>query len=159
MLKKYAFYLLVTAVIFAGQFLRTGDLVTGKPPAINQPALSHVSVMPVDAKGPAIIYFWAKWCGICAMMQNAITAVSTDYPQLTIALRSGSDVEVNQYLREKHLAWPVVNDPQGDIAQRFGVKAVPALFFMDDDGNIVFTSVGYTSEWGLRLRSWLAGLV
>ena len=115
--------------------------------------------MPVIGQGPAIIYFWAQWCGICSMMQGAVSAVAADYPIITVALRSGADGEVKQYAQQKHLPWLVVNDPQGDIARIYGVKAVPALFFINPAGNIVFTSVGYTSEWGLRFRAWLAGLI
>ncbi|MDD1620533.1 MAG: protein disulfide oxidoreductase [Methylococcaceae bacterium] len=157
--KQYAFYLLFAAVIFAGQFLRTSDLVTGKPPVISQTTLGGIPAAPIIDKGPAMIYFWGEWCGVCAMIQPAINAVSTDYPLLGVALRSGTDGAVGQYLRQKQLAWQVINDPQGNIAQRYGVKVVPALFFIGADGDIVFTSVGYTSEWGLRLRLWLAGLV
>jgi len=159
MLKKYGFYLLATVVIFAGQFLRTSDLVTGKPPVITQATISGASAMPLIANGPAIIYFWAEWCGICAMMQSAISAVALDYPPLTVALRSGSDAAIGQYLQKKQLNWQVVNDSQGEIASRYGVKAVPALFFINGSGDIVFTSVGYTSEWGVRLRVWLSSLV
>jgi thiol-disulfide isomerase/thioredoxin len=159
MLKKYALYLLFAAAIFAGQFLRTGDLVTGKPPAITQSTLGGLQATAVVGKGPAIIYFWGEWCGVCAMMQQALSGVSADYPLLTIALRSGSDNAVAQYLQQKQLPWSAINDPKGTIAESYGVKAVPALFFIGGDGDIVFTSVGYTSEWGLRLRLWLAGLV
>jgi thioredoxin-related protein len=50
----------------------------------------------------------------------------------------------------------VVNDQQGLIANAYGVSAVPAVFFTDSNGKIVFTTSGYTSELGLRLRLWLA---
>jgi thiol-disulfide isomerase/thioredoxin len=159
MLKKYGFYLLATAIIFGGQFLQTGDLVKGKPPQIAQNTLGGIPAMAFVDKGPGLIYFWAEWCGICGMMQSAISAVGIDYPQLTVAMRSGSDSAVAEYLHKKQLQWPVVNDPQGEIAGRYGVKAVPALFFLNAEGDIVFTSVGFTSEWGLRIRAWLAGVV
>jgi len=159
MLKKYGFYLLATVIIFGGQFLRTSDLVTGKPPVINQPTIGGVPAMPLIAKGPGIIYFWAEWCAVCALMQNAVNAVAVDYPLLTVALRSGSPEAVKQYLQKKQFNWQVVNDPQGEVARLYGVKAVPALFFLNSGGNIVFTTVGFTSEWGLRLRVWLTGLI
>ena len=92
-------------------------------------------------------------------MQNAVNAVAVDYPLLTVALRSGSPEAVKQYLQKKQFNWQVVNDPQGEVARLYGVKAVPALFFLNSDGNIVFTTVGFTSEWGLRLRVWLTGLI
>jgi thioredoxin-related protein len=76
-----------------------------------------------------------------------------------VALRSGTNDEVQNHLLNKKLTWSVVNDPQGKIAQTYGVKVVPAIFFLNKEGHIVFTSVGYSTEWGLRLRAWLAGFL
>ena len=108
------------------------------------------------AKGPAILYFWAEWCGICRGMQGAVNAVLLDYPGLTVAIRSGDEAKLNAYLHSKDLQWPVVNDNDGSIGQRYGIKAVPAVFFINANGQIVFTTAGFTSEWGMRLRLWLA---
>ena len=156
MLKKYGLYLLFTVVIFAGQFLRSSHLVTGIPPAIAQSTLQNQAALASINQGPAVIYFWAEWCGVCRLMQSAISAINPDYPLLTVALRSGDDAEVNAYLQSKQLSWQVVNDQQGLIANAYGVSAVPAVFFTDSNGKIVFTTTGYTSELGLRLRLWLA---
>jgi len=93
MLKKYGFYLLFAAAVFAAQFLRTSDLVTGKPPAITQSTLGGINADSIIGKGPAIIYFWAEWCGVCSMMQHAVSAMSADYPLLTVALRSGTTAQ------------------------------------------------------------------
>lgn len=156
MLKKYGLYLLFTVVIFAGQFLRSSNLVTGTPPAIAQTTLQNQAALASISQGPAVIYFWAEWCGVCRLMQNAISAINPDYPVLSVALRSGDDAEVAEYLQSKQLSWQVVNDQQGLIANAYGVSAVPAVFFTDSNGKIVFTTTGYTSELGLRLRLWLA---
>jgi len=159
MIKKFGFYLFAVAVFFAGQFLRSGDLVTGKPPQIQQTTLGGIASMSLLQNGPTLIYFWADWCGICGMMKGSITAIAADYPVLTLAYRSGEAESIKKYLQAKQLPWQVVNDPNGDIADQYGVKAVPALFILNEAGNIVFTSVGYTSEWGLRIRLWLASFV
>lgn len=159
MLKKYGFYLLFTLVIFAGQFLRSHDLATGPLPAIEKTTLQNAPALSVIDHKPGIIYFWAEWCGVCRLMQSAVSAVAADQPVLSIALRSGDDTELQEYLTQHQLSWPVINDRYGDIAKNYGVKAVPAVFFTDASGNIVFNSSGYTSEWGLRIRLWLASLV
>ncbi|QWF72312.1 redoxin domain-containing protein [Methylomonas paludis] len=159
MIKKYGFYLLFTLVIFAGQFLRDGDLVTGKPPFSEGAGVNGVPVNTFLGKGPAIIYFWAEWCGVCQMMQSGFNKVVGDYPLVTVAFQSGDSTAVQAYLRQKQLAWPVLNDPQGTNAKSFGVTAVPTLFFTNSRGDIVFTTVGYTSELGLRIRTWLAGFI
>ena len=159
MLKKMTFYLLFAMIIFAGQFLRDGDLVTGTPPFSAEATINGLPVATFLGKGPGVIYFWAEWCGVCQIMQDGVNKIIGDYPLLTVAFQSGSAGAVNSYLQQKQLGWPVLNDPQGQVAKKFGVKAVPTLFFTNSRGEIVFTTVGYTSELGLRIRGWLAGLI
>ncbi|WP_305906693.1 protein disulfide oxidoreductase [Methylomarinum sp. Ch1-1] len=158
-LKKTLFYLFVIGVIFGGQFFVNRGLVSGRMPPIAEKTLAGRTAMPQTDAGPRMIYFWAEWCGICKMMQASVDSLLRDAPAVTVAVRSGNDAKVTAYLRERRLTWPVVNDNQGAIADRYGVKGVPALFFVDGDGDIMLTSVGYSSEWGMRLRLWLTGLI
>lgn len=159
MLKKSAFYIFAVLFVFAGQFLATRGLVTGQPPPISQATLANQNPMPLIAEGPSVIYFWAEWCGVCRGMQGNVSAILRDTPGVTIAVRSGNDRQLAEYLIKNKLEWPAINDQNGGISRQYGVQAVPALFFLNDRGNIVFTSAGYTSEWGLRLRLWLSGLL
>lgn len=159
MFRKSAFYIVAVLFIFAGQFLVTGDLVTGKPPRIEQTTLDGHQAMPALKQGPALLYFWAEWCGICRGMQDNVSSVLQHYPGLTVAERSGNSEKVSAYLSKNKLNWPVVNDPNGTIGQAYGIRGVPALFFINNQGDIAFTSVGYTSEWGLRFRLWLINLL
>ncbi|MDD2759442.1 MAG: redoxin family protein [Methylomonas sp.] len=110
-------------------------------------------------KGPALLYFWAEWCGVCRAMHDNVDAVLRDYPGLTVAVRSADTQSLSGHLSENKLDWPVVDDRDGTIGQTYGVRAVPAVFFIDNHGDIVFTSVGYTSEWGLRFWLWLSQLL
>ncbi|OAI07872.1 protein disulfide oxidoreductase [Methylomonas methanica] len=158
MAKKLGFYIFAALFIFAGQFLVNQDLVSGTPPPIAQTTLAGESAMQRLSKGPAVLYFWAEWCGICRSMQDSVSNVLRDYPGLTVAVRSGDDSALQNYLKNKQLNWPVVNDNNGSLGQRYGIKGVPAIFFINAAGDIVFTTVGYTSEWGMRFRLWLAGL-
>jgi len=154
--KELGFYLLVAVIIFSGQFLFNHGLKTGKPPLISQQTLEGEEAMQSVKSGPAIIYFWAEWCGVCKMMQQPLTEVSDDYPVLTVAVKSGDTVDVQDYLNEKALNWKVVNDPQGKIAEKYLARGVPSIYFLNQQGEIVLTATGYTSEIGLRLRLWLA---
>ncbi len=159
MIKKAVFYIAVALLIFGGQFFINRGLVTGKPPLIKEPTLAGFTVMTPIIRGPAIIYFWAEWCGICKMMQDSVSAVLQTYPGITVAVRSGGDQNVRHYLHEQNLGWVVVNDTKGGIANRYGVNGVPAVFFVNADGEIMFSAVGFTSEAGLRIRMWLVGLL
>jgi alkyl hydroperoxide reductase subunit AhpC len=73
-------------------------------------------------------------------------------------MQSGKPQDVARYLREQGVDLPVVNDADGSISGAWGVHAVPASFIIGTDGRIRFIEVGYTTEIGLRLRLWWAGL-
>lgn len=158
-LKKVLFYLAIAAIFFAGQFLYTRGLATGKPPEMARTTLQGAPVAERIVTGPGVIYFWAEWCGICAMMQAPVNAILKDFPGVTVALKSGDSDEVKSYLAKNSLDWPTVNDEDGEIGDRYGIKGVPAVFVLNREGEIVFTSVGYSTEWGLRFRLWLAGFL
>jgi peroxiredoxin len=65
-------------------------------------------------------------------------------------------MQVQQYLTDEGLDFPVLPDPQGEIARRWSVRGVPTLYFLDRENGIRHVSVGYTSPIGLRWRMWLS---
>jgi len=107
---------------------------------------------------PAVLHFWATWCPICELEQGTIGALAEDYPFISVAMQSGSAEEVRAYLQAQGMDYPVVNDPGGVLAKRYGVTGVPATFILDESGMVRFVTRGYTSSLGLRIRLWFAGL-
>jgi thiol-disulfide isomerase/thioredoxin len=105
---------------------------------------------------PTLLYFWGAWCPICAAMQPSINAVAGDHPVVTIALRSGTRSELVAQVRKEGFAARVIPDEDGAIADSFGVRGVPALYVVDRDGRVQFSTTGYTTELGIRARLWLA---
>jgi peroxiredoxin len=75
---------------------------------------------------------------------------------VTLAVTSGEAAQIQTYLQEHQLTWPVINDPNNEIASQFSVQAVPATFILNKKGEIIFSETGYISEYGLRIRLWLA---
>lgn len=159
MLARQSWFWLVLLGLLAGiGFFQTRGLVSGTSPAIQGNTLEGQAFDLTRLSGrPSVIYFWASWCGVCKAMQDNVQAVAIDHPMITLALKSGNAAEVREYMRKEKFAVPVVLDETGEMAQRYGIRGVPTLFFLDADRNIRFTASGYTSEAGLRLRLWLAG--
>ena len=133
------------------------SMIEGRPPNIQGQLLNgqHINMQSLQGK-PVLLHFWASWCGICKLEQDSIEAISKDHAVISIAMKSGHVDEVRQYMNAHHLSFPVINDPDGEIANRFGVRAVPATFILNPTGEISFKETGYTTGWGLRIRLWLA---
>ncbi|MBS1143686.1 MAG: putative suppressor for copper-sensitivity [Proteobacteria bacterium] len=105
---------------------------------------------------PLLIYFWADWCGVCKATAGSIDNVGQDWPMITVAMQSGPSDKVAETLRQRSHAWPTVADPEGSLFRQYGFQGVPAYVIVGPDGDIRSTTVGYTSEIGLRLRLWWA---
>ena len=101
---------------------------------------------------PLIIHFWATWCPTCKFEASNIEKLSKDYEVITIAVQSGTKEEIEKYLKEHNLTFNVVNDEEGTYSQNFNIKAFPTTFIYDENKNLRFSEVGYTSTFGLYLR-------
>ncbi|NBV87631.1 MAG: protein disulfide oxidoreductase [Verrucomicrobia bacterium] len=103
---------------------------------------------------PVLIYFWGSWCGVCKAMQGSISRVAEDHRVISVALRSGSASDIRSYMEGQGFKVPTIPDPEGRIGEAYGVRGVPALFFLDQTGRIRTATVGFTTEPGIRLRLW-----
>ncbi len=132
------------------------DLASGNAPALEGITMQgeHFSLQQ-PRSAPLLIHFWATWCPICKLEQDSIEAISADHPVITVAMQSGNGLELEHHMAEQHLRFPTLNDPDGAIAQRFGVEVVPTTFILSTDNQIRFAERGFTTEWGLRLRMWI----
>ena len=156
---KYSLEIIFILIIFIAvkSFLQR-NLIEGVVPPLDGILLNGQTFNIQSHQGqPILLHFWATWCSICKMEENSISAISEDYKVVTIAMNSGTDQDIKDYLEEREVNFPVMVDEYGEVAKRFGVRGVPTSFVIDSQGNIDFTEVGYTTNWGLRLRLWLAG--
>lgn len=150
--------LLLVVILLGVERFMTRDAARGPAPAIAATLTDGRPFSLAALQGrPALVYFWAEWCPLCAASQGAMDGVLADHPGVTVALHSGPSAEVAAYLEDAGLAWPAIADATGVLAERYGVRGVPAVFVLDGDGHIRFVTRGYTSALGLRLRLWLAG--
>ena len=157
-IKKALFYLLVAGIMLGGPFFVSNNHLQGKPPVISKHTLSGDHAVQIT-QDITLIYFWAEWCGICKMMQSAVSDVLTEYSGITVAVKSGTDNHVKQYMQDKQLTWQVINDVDGEIAQQYGIKGVPTLIILNKAGEVAFAVSGYVSGIGMTIRIWLVNNV
>ena len=166
--KSHLFTLALLVAVWAGvQAWQTRDVPRGPAPdfVLNlvQPDGSQVRTTLAQWRAehpgqPVALHVWAEWCPICGAEENSVTRLSRDWPVLTIAMQSGHAEQVGRVLALRQLPWATALDPRGEISRQLGFKAVPAFVVVDAQGNLRSATVGYTSEIGMRLRLWWAGL-
>jgi thiol-disulfide isomerase/thioredoxin len=156
--------LIVAAVVLGLNTWQTRHIPAGQAPDLQAVLAGAVGTQDVtlDAwraqhAGRAVaLHFWAEWCPICRAEEGSITALQEDWPVLTIAMRSGDAAKVARVMQQRQLPWLAAVDDDGSLSASYGLKAVPALVVLDAQGRIRHASVGYTPEWSMRLRLWLA---
>ncbi|CAI0702511.1 Stage IV sporulation protein H [Serratia entomophila] len=117
-----------------------------------------VSLAQLSRERPLLVYFWASWCGVCRFTTPDVAQLQAEGGNvLTVALRSGDDGQVAQWLARKRLSLPVVNDSRGELSAQWQVGVTPT-FVVISQGKVVQSTTGWTSYWGLKLRLWWAAL-
>ncbi len=131
------------------------DMLHGALPELAVSDLDGRPVRLADYAGrPWLLHVWASWCRICRFERGPVARVAEDWPVLTVAMQSGDAEVVRGFLAQHGLHWRTVADPDGSLARRLGVSAVPAFYVVDGQGRVRFREMGYTTSWGLRLRLW-----
>jgi thiol-disulfide isomerase/thioredoxin len=110
-----------------------------------------------------LVDFWASWCAPClqalpryeALRQQlgprGFEVVAVDLDQEP---RDGARV-----LQALHLSYPQVPDPQGALAERYGVEGMPASYLLDRRGRVRQVHVGFDKSDIEPLQKAVAQLV
>lgn len=152
--------LLVVVLVIVGIRAWQGpDIERGPAPHLSGITLEGELVsLSGYAGAPLLLVFWAEWCHICRLELPLLKGLVEEHQVLTIAMQSGDDAQVREFLRASDLEFlPVLNDTSGWLSHSYGVRGVPAIYVLDGEGRIRFTESGLTSPWGLRVRLWWAG--
>jgi thiol-disulfide isomerase/thioredoxin len=118
----------------------------------------YVTLNALSEERPLLLYFWASWCAVCRYTTPSVAQlVGEGENVMTIALRSGDPQEVSRWLARKQVQLPVVNDASGELSRNWQIGVTPTLVVLYQ-GEVVSSTTGWTSYWGMKLRLWWAGL-
>lgn len=147
----------VLAIVGAVRYGQTSSLPSGPLPSVALTSLDGAPLSVGARDHGYVVHFFATWCGVCRAEEGNVSALARDHDLVAIATQSGGAEGVREYVVGAGLdPAQVALDPDGAIAQRFGVRAFPTTFYVGSDGAIRTAEVGYTSEIGMRLRAWFA---
>ena len=154
---------LVFIVVIGGVHLyRTQDMLNANyepAPALSLPSLQGDVVLLGGAR-PALVYFFAPWCNICAASAHNIRNLrklrgEDDLQVLLVALDWQDEAEVRAYIERHELdANVLLGTPR--TARDWGVSVFPTYYILDDEQRVAHRDYGYSTLLGLWIRSMLA---
>ena len=160
--KRFALEALVLIVIVAGiQAWRARDLLPADErtaaPAFELTDLEGRSWRSADLSGkPAVIYFFAPWCGVCAASSPQLRWFhrwrGDDVQVVMIGLDYGSPSEVQEYARRHSLTMPVLLGTPATGAA-FRISGYPTYYVIDAQGRIARRDLGLSTVAGLWVRT------
>ena len=120
-------------------------------PAFETRLLSGEPLNLAELRGqPVILNFWASWCGPCARELPLLDRANSQAVKV-IAINFGeSEEDVAAFLAEHPVSLPVALDPDGKVARRYRVSALPTSFFIDAQGIIRHKRAGEVTAKALE---------
>ena len=111
-----------------------------------------------DLRGkPVVLNFWASWCPPCRQEMPEFDKVygemGGDIQFMMVALTDGARETVataSKFVGDSGYGFPVYFDTLGQAANAYGIRSIPATYFIDSAGKVVSSQVGALSEAALR---------
>ena len=121
------------------------------PPTFPRPApafelkdLTGKTISSEGLKGQVVLIdFWATWCAPCRKSMPELQALHEKYASrgfsvLGVSIDEGGTSKVKKFVAGAKISYPIAMDSDRTPAwDAFRVKAVPAAFLIDRQGNIV----------------------
>lgn len=88
-----------------------------------------------------LINFWATWCPYCVAEIPHLNKIEKSLAEQVkfLSIDIGEKPEkVQNFARQKNVAFDVLLDQQGEVARRYRVKGTPTNIVIDKKGNIVY---------------------
>ena len=161
-LRRLLLELLVFVAIVAGiQAWRARDLLPADErtaaPAFALTDLDGRPWSPASLAGrPAVLYFFAPWCGVCAASAPQLRWfdrwAGDEVQVVLVGLDWSSPAELAQYPARHELALPVLAGG-AQTAADYRIRGYPTYYVLDGSGRIAGRDSGYTTAPGLWLRT------
>jgi thiol-disulfide isomerase/thioredoxin len=156
--KALYFLIMFTGASLIANAWITRDHVTGRAPHLPLEQRIHYQSQSPEQEGtdPMLVYFYASWCPICKVDLPAIESIAGSYPVIAVAMQSGNDNAVLAHRAEQGFDLDIINDESGQLSRAFAVRGVPTAFVVDHEGEIRFSTQGFSGWAGYWSRMLLA---
>jgi cytochrome c biogenesis protein CcmG, thiol:disulfide interchange protein DsbE len=108
---------------------------------------------------PALINFWASWCGPCKQEAPELERLARRlHGEARLVGVDWNDTTANAtaFIRAHGLTYPNLRDGSSQVGNAFGLTGLPTTFVIDSQGRVVRTLRG--PQTGATLREGLASV-
>jgi peroxiredoxin len=110
-----------------------------------------------NVRQTVILSFWATYCAPCLKEMPELIRFIQQHQNdsvkvFCISIDKEGTAVVAPFVADKGYTIPVLLDPYRKTAERYGVSSLPALFVIDPNGKIRFSSIGYNEKDPLDLK-------
>jgi thiol-disulfide isomerase/thioredoxin len=144
----------VLAIAIAGGFStakpQRGRAAPALPSAVLVPPRTVVAALRGE---PAVINFWASWCGPCQREAPAIEAFARElrgHARLVGVNWNDTLGGANAFIRRYHWTFPNLRDDDGSVGNAYGLTGLPTTFILDARGRIARRLTGPQSVDDIR---------
>jgi cytochrome c biogenesis protein CcmG/thiol:disulfide interchange protein DsbE len=138
--------LLVVAVVTVAVASTHKAQATRPAPALPAEVLQGPRVTVASLHGrPALVNFWASWCGPCKREAPALAAAAKRLGGRAriVGVDWGDNAHnARAFIRSHGWRYPIVRDGTDEVGSRYGIAGLPTTFVLDTKGRIVRKLIG-----------------
>lgn len=110
-------------------------------PAFSLPPVEGTERVTLDGlRGkPALINFWASWCGPCRKETPDLVAFARAHPGIQVVGIASDDAlaDSRAFAEEFEIPYLLASDRTGAVGAKYEILGLPATFVIDAEGRIV----------------------
>jgi peroxiredoxin len=119
----------------------------GPPPPLALKDLDGRQHRLADYRGKVVlINFWATWCGPCRAEMPSIQELKDKLagrPFVVLAVNLDEpESRIRKFLTQMKLDFPILLDPDRNVAKGWNARILPATFIVGPDGRVRYSLVG-----------------
>ncbi len=147
MIARVAFALALLAAPLAAQ--ESGIEIGAKAPDASVETLDGqvASLAKTFAGKPAVLYFWATWCGNCRELEPTMTTAfkahgsHVAFAGVAVSVNQSTE-RVKRYTAEHYVGWSHFYDRRGNGVEAYDVPTTSYVVVLNAAGVVVYTGVG-----------------
>lgn len=107
--------------------------------------------------------FWASWCDPCRKSFPWMNGMhsrfnSNEFVIVAVNLDT-SKSDASEFLQKVPAKFDIAYDPDGEVAEKYHLKAMPSSYLIDKRGNLVFAHKGYREGEAAKIEEKIHQLI